>query len=142
MKGQIRAGNLVIAFIVLAFVLLGLFNLYAGFLVDHDVTPDASMETAVNNLYVDATNKGDEAQNLSEELSTQFDSGDNIFIRGSKPLQAISNAGVIALNSFDILQDGTSETQLPSEFYFTLGLIVSLLFVFAVAGALWKFDLI
>lgn len=144
MKGQIKAGNLIIAFIVLSFVLLGLFNLYAGFLVDNDVNPDSSIQTAVNELYGNATNEGSNAQVDSEDTSSQTasDDGISLFARGAKVLKSVQNTGIIALNSIDILEDGTKETQLPTEFYVTIGLILTLIFVFAVAGAYWKFDLI
>ena len=142
MTGQIRSGNLVIAFIILAFLLVGLFTLYSGFLIDNDVAPDTTIEANINALYGNATGQAYSAQDDSETVSTQFDSCDNIFIRGAKVLDTVKNTGVIALNAFGIMQDGTGETQMPDQFYTVLAIIVSLLFVFAVAGALWRYDLI
>lgn len=140
MKGQIRAGNVLIAFIILGFIMLGAFTLYANFLVDNDVTPDKSLETEINSLYASSRSNAVEAQDDSEEISTQFDSGDNIFIRGSKALQSVTNTGKLATKGFAIAQNGTGETQLPQEFWDTNTLIFTIIVIFVIAGALWKWD--
>lgn len=142
MKGQIRVGNVVLAFIMLGLIMLGAFTLYVNFLVDNDVVPDTSLQADINALYASTSSNAKAIQNDSEEVSTQFDSGDNIFIRGSKVLDSASNTGKLAISGVRVAQNATGETQLPQEFWTTIVVIISIISVLAVAGALWKWDFI
>lgn len=142
MKAQIRVGNIVISFIILAFVLLGAFTLYASFLGDYGATPDEALRSDINKLYSNVTGTGQDAEDDSEALATNYESGDNIFTRGAKVLDSVRTVGPLSYKAFGIAQNGTGQTQLPQEFWDTTTIIVSVIIVFAVAGALWKWEFI
>lgn len=141
-KGQIRVGNVVIAFIIMGFIMLGAFTLYVNFLEENNVTADKALQADINALYASTSSNAEAIQDDSEEVSTQFDSGDNIFIRGSKVLDSVGNTGKLAISGVQIAQNATGDTQLPKEFWSTLITIITIIGVLAVAGALWKWDFI
>lgn len=141
-KGFVGAGNVLIALVVLSFVLMGGYTIYANFVGSYGFTPDETIASEINALYANTTALGYSAQNESESVSTQFDSGDNVFIRGSKVLNTIGASGTVAVKSLDVAQKGSAQLQLPQEMWDTLIIIITLIIIFAVASALWRYELL